>query len=225
MIFQGALGAFLLAFPALFSIVNPLGGSIIFHEVTALHEHERRIALARRVAVYSAFVMLVALWAGSYILSFFGISLNALRIAGGIVVGTRAYEMLSQPDSTSARKQEEAKPVSEAVTDNLAGYAFFPLTLPFTTGPGTIAVAVTLGTERPLELSAMAAFYAGVSVAALVMAVIIWASYSTADHLAAALGKSGRQVVSRIAAFLLLGIGVQIALSGVIPVLHGALAR
>ena len=225
MIFQGALEAFLLAFPALFSIVNPLGGAIIFHEVTAQQEQVRRIALARRVAVYSALVMLVTLWAGTYILSFFGISLNALRIAGGIVVGARAYEMLSAPDTTSARKQEEAKPVSEAVTDDLAGFAFFPLTLPFTTGPGTIAVAVSLGAERPEPFAAMAAFYAGVSLAALAMAVIIWASYTTADQMAAVLGKSGRQVVSRIAAFLLLGIGVQIALSGGIPVLHGALAR
>ena len=225
MILNGALEAFLLAFPALFSIVNPLGGAIIFHEVTALQEHKRRIALARRVAMYSTLVMLVALWAGTYILSFFGISLNALRIAGGIVVGTRAYEMLSAPDNSSARKQEEAKPVSEAVTEDLAGYAFFPLTLPFTTGPGTIAVAVSLGTERPEPFAAMAAFYTGVSVAALAMAVIIWVSYGTAEHVAAVLGKSGRQVVSRIAAFLLLGIGVQIAMSGIVPVLHSALAR
>jgi multiple antibiotic resistance protein len=225
MILNGALGAFLLAFPALFSIVNPLGGAIIFHEVTALQEHKRRIALARRVAIYSTLVMLVALWAGTYILSFFGISLNALRIAGGIVVGARAYEMLSAPDNSSARKQEEAKPVSEAVTEDLAGYAFFPLTLPFTTGPGTIAVAVSLGTERPEPFAAMAAFYTGVSLAALAMAVIIWVSYSTAEHVAGVLGKSGRQVVSRIAAFLLLGIGVQIALSGIVPVLHSALAR
>src|ERR1700722_1468463 len=105
MTFSGAVAAFLLAFPALFSIINPLGGAIIFNEVTALQTHERRIALARRVAIYSSLVMLVALWGGTYILSFFGISLNALRIAGGIVVGTRAYEMLSKPDNSSALKQ------------------------------------------------------------------------------------------------------------------------
>src|ERR1700739_2848680 len=107
MTFHGALAAFLLAVPALFSIVNPLGGAIIFHEVTALQDHARRIALARRVAIYSTLVMLVALWAGTYILSFFGISLNALRIAGGIVVGTRAYQMLSAADSSSALHKEE----------------------------------------------------------------------------------------------------------------------
>jgi multiple antibiotic resistance protein len=225
MTFSGALAAFLLAFPALFSIVNPFGGAIIFNEVTALQSHAQRVALARRVAVYSTFVMLVALWAGTYILSFFGISLNALRIAGGIVVGVRAYEMLSAPEGQSARKEQEARPVGEAVSEDLAGYAFFPLTLPFTTGPGTIAVAVSLGTERPDTIGAMATFYVGASFAAIVMAVLIWVSYTTADRMAAVLGSSGRQVVSRIAAFLLLGIGVQIALSGIIPVLHSSLAR
>jgi multiple antibiotic resistance protein len=225
MTFNSALAAFLLAFPALFSIVNPFGGAIIFNEVTALQSHAQRVALARRVAVYSTMVMLVALWAGTYILSFFGISLDALRIAGGIVVGVRAYEMLSAPGSQAARKEEEARPVGEAVSEDLAGYAFFPLTLPFTTGPGTIAVAVSIGTERPDGFAPMAAFYAGASFAVLAMAVLIWVSYTAADRLAAVLGVSGRQVVSRVAAFLLLGIGVQIALSGVIPVLREALAR
>jgi multiple antibiotic resistance protein len=225
MIFSGALSAFLLAFPALFSIVNPLGGAIIFNEVTGQQSHAQRVALARRVAVYSMLVMLVTLWAGSYILSFFGISLNALRIAGGIVVAARAYEMLSAPEGQTARKEEEAKPVGKSTRGDLTDYAFFPLTLPFTTGPGTIAVTVSISTVRPDKLASMAVFYAGASLAILAMAVLIWASYTTADRVTAVLGASGRQVVSRIAAFLLLGIGVQIALSGIIPVLHGALAR
>jgi multiple antibiotic resistance protein len=218
------LSAFLLAFPALFSIVNPLGGAIIFHEVTASQTHAQRVDLARRVSLYSAIVMLVTLGAGSYILNFFGITINALRIAGGLVVAVRAYEMLNAPQEHAERKQEQAKPVGEAPEENLAGYAFFPLTLPFTTGPGTIAVAVSLGTERPDALTPALLFYAGAALAVVAMTVLILISYTTADRLAAALGASGRQVVARIAAFLLLGIGVQIALSGVIPVLHGALA-
>lgn len=225
MTLTGALAAFLLAFPALFSIVNPLGGAIIFNEVTTAQSHAQRVALARRVALYSTLVMLVSLWAGTYILSFFGISLNALRIAGGIVVSMRAYEMLSAPDTSSARKEQEARPVGEAHNQNLAGFAFFPLTLPFTTGPGTIAVAVSLGTVRPDGFPAMAAFYTGASLAVFVLALLIWLFYTTAERMAAILGTVGRQVTSRIAAFLLLGIGVQIALSGIIPVLHEALSR
>ncbi len=218
------LSAFLLAFPALFSIVNPLGGAIIFHEVTARQTHAQRVDLARRVSLYSAIVMLVTLGAGSYILSFFGITIDALRIAGGLVVAVRAYEMLNAPQEQADRKQEQAKPVGDAPHEDLAGYAFFPLTLPFTTGPGTIAVAVSLGTERPDALTPALLFYAGAALAIIAMTVLILVSYTTADRLAAALGASGRQVVARIAAFLLLGIGVQIALSGIVPVLHSALA-
>ncbi len=219
-----AIQAFLLAFPALFSIVNPFAGAIIFNEVTGAQTHLERVALARRVGLYSLLVMTVSLWFGSYILNFFGISINALRIAGGIVVSVRAYEMLSSPQTEVDRKEAHAAPV-EGSGGNLAGFAFFPLTLPFTTGPGTIAVAVSLGTERPDHLSAAAPFFGGLTLAAAAMAVFIWASYSTADRVAAVLGSAGRQVVSRIAAFLLLGIGVQIAISGIIPVLHEALVK
>jgi multiple antibiotic resistance protein len=217
-----ALQAFLLAFPALFSIVNPLGGAIIFNEVTAAQTHAERVALARRVAVYSVLVMLVTLWAGSYILNFFGISLNALRIAGGLVVAVRAYEMLNAPEARQERKEAETASVDRTAID-LAGFAFFPLTLPFTTGPGTIAVAVTICTERPDGLTAAVIFFAGATAAVIIMGGLIWAAYTNADRMAAVLGSSGRQVVSRIAAFLLLGIGVQIAISGIVPVLHEAL--
>lgn len=222
MLLPGAAEAFLLAFPALFSIVNPFAGAIIFNEVTAFQSHADRLELARRVAVYSTLVMLVALLAGSYILSFFGISLNALRIAGGLVVSVRAFEMLSAPQEHVQRKEAEAAPVPAA---DPSSFAFFPLTLPFTTGPGTIAVAISLGSVRPDRAGQRAAFLGGASAAVLVMAVLIWISYTTADRFAAVLGESGRNIVARLAALLLLGIGVQIVLSGAVPELHAALAK
>ena len=222
MLATDAIQAFLLAFPALFSIVNPLAGAIIFNEVTAFQTHPERVVLARRVAFFSTLVMLVTLWGGSYILSFFGISLNALRIAGGIVVSTRAYEMLSAPEVNVGRKEGEAAPVQP--TTDPSGFAFFPLTMPFTTGPGTIAVAISLGTERPEGgIAGMLAYLGGASIAVLAMAVVIWILYTTADRMAAVLGASGRNVVARLAALLLLGIGVQIVLSGAVPVLHEAM--
>ncbi len=221
MLITDAARAFLLAFPALFSIVNPLAGAIIFNEVTAFQTHAERVVLARRVAVYSTLVMAVSLGAGSYILSFFGISLDALRIAGGLVVSVRAFEMLSAPAERTQRKEAEASSVRP--TTDPSGFAFFPLTLPFTTGPGTIAVAISLGSVRPDRMVDRAVFMGGASLAVLAMAVLIWIFYTTADRFAAVLGASGRNVVARLAALLLLGIGVQIVLSGVVPVLHQAL--
>ncbi len=220
---EQAISAFLLAFPALFSIINPLGGAIIFHEVTGEQGAAQKLALARRVAVYSFLVMMCALLAGTYILNFFGISMNALRIAGGLVVSVRAYEMLTAPDNTTKRKQKDAEPVNAAAEEDLAGYAFFPLTLPFTTGPGTIAVTISLATGRPDTLFGAWVFYAGDSLAVLANAALVWACYSASDRMVRGLGHSGQVVVSRIAAFLLLGIGVQIAITGIVPVLHQAL--
>ena len=98
-----ALTTFLLAFPALFSIVNPPGAAFIFNEVTAHLGRAERLMLSNRVALYSLGVMLGALWGGAYILEFFGISLAALRIAGGSVVAVRAFDLLNAPERQEAR--------------------------------------------------------------------------------------------------------------------------
>ena len=137
---QPALAAFLLAFPALFSIVNPPGAAFIFNDVAADYSADDRMRLANRVALYSLIVMLVALWGGAYVLNFFGISLAALRVAGGMVVALRAWDLLSAPERQEARKQEQAETSSGRVED----IAFFPLTLPFTTGK-----SVTRCGDRP----------------------------------------------------------------------------
>lgn len=205
------LAAFLLAFPALFSIVNPISGAFIFREATADRTHAGRALLARRVGAYSLLVMLGALWAGSYVLALFGISLAALRIAGGLVLSLFAWELLNAPERRDGRKQEQAADAGAA--DDVA---FFPLTLPFTTGPGTIAVAVALGAGHPASGLGWAPFYAGCSLAAAAMAAVIWLTYTYADRLSDLLGRTGSRTVTRLSAFLLLCIGIQILINGVI---------
>jgi multiple antibiotic resistance protein len=213
---SASLQTYLLALSALFSIVNPLGSAFIVSQVTAGRAHGERVQLASKIALYSAMVMLVALWGGAYVLSFFGISLSALRIAGGVVVAVNAWSLLQAPETTEARKQRQA---GEA--EGIDAVAFFPLTIPFTTGPGTIAVAITLGSNRPYAGEQALAFVLGASAAALTVAAIVWVTYAFADRMEAVLGRSKAQVVSRLAAFLLLCVGTQIALGGVADFVHG----
>ena len=210
---------FLLAFPALFSIVNPISGAFIFREATADRSHEERVALARRVALYSLLVMAVALSVGSYVLAFFGVSLAALRIAGGLVLALFAWGLLDAPERRETRKQDEASGATAA-----EDVAFFPLTLPFTTGPGTIAVSVALGAGHPSVGLDLVAFLLGTGAAALLMAATIFAFYSQADRLEAFLGPNGSRTVTRLSAFLLLCIGVQILITGVSAALAPILA-
>jgi multiple antibiotic resistance protein len=210
-----AVHAFLLAFPALFSVVNPLGMALVFHETTSGFGVASQQRLARTVALYGALVMLVAAFAGSYVLNFFGISLAALRLAGGAVVAIRAWEMLAAPADYEQRKSDQAAAGSgEAI-------AFYPLTMPLTTGPGTMAVAVALGAERPVAGLGLLGFFAGLAGACAAVAVTIWLFFGSAPRVAGWLGPTARQTVSRLAAFLLMCIGVQIMLHGVEDVLAG----
>ena len=209
-IVQSIVGSFLIAFPALFSIVNPPGGALIYSQVTADRSHAERVQLAWRVAFYSAGVMLVALLAGATLIGFFGVTLSALRIAGGLVVASRAWELLLAPQHQEDRKQAQAAPAAGA--DDVA---FFPLTIPFTAGPGTIAVAIALSASRPSHALDLLPFFAGGSLAAVAVAITIGLCYASADRVVALLGPAGARVLTRLTAFLLLCIGVQIVLTGV----------
>ncbi|HUZ66013.1 MAG TPA: MarC family protein [Acetobacteraceae bacterium] len=216
---RDAIPAFLLAFPALFSIVNPIAGAFIFREATAGRTHDERQRLAWHIGRNALLVMLVALWGGAYVLNFFGISLAALRIAGGVVVSVTAWNLLSAPEQREARKQQEAAPASSTDVASMDDVAFFPLTIPITTGPGTISVAIALGAGHPSLGPALPGFFLGVTAAATALALVIWIAYRSADTLSSLIGPTAGRALTRISAFLLLCIGVQIMITGVQAVL------
>jgi len=202
------IGAFLLAFPALFSIVNPVGASLIFDQAMGSRSRAQRLKLARSIGFYSFLVLLGSLLLGGYILNFFGVSLGALRVAGGLVVAIRAWGLLMDPQEQEDRKTSDTEPAR--LQEDIA---FFPMTMPFTTGPGSISVAIALSSQRPAEGSA-AGFFIGAGLAAAGVAVLVWLLYSASDRVTRLLGQSGARVLSRLVAFLLLCIGVQITASG-----------
>lgn len=206
-----AVSAFLLAFPALFSIVNPLGMAFIFDEVAAGLQARERARLAGRIGFYSLLVILGAMWGGTYLLSFFGISLAALRVAGGTVVALGSWDLLNAPDRHEQNRQQQADQSDRDVRD----MALFPLTMPFTTGPGTISVAVTLGAARPASGGGLLGFFLGATAAAVAVALVVWITYRSTSRVSALLGASARRNFSRLFAFLLLCVGVQILISGI----------
>lgn len=199
---------FLLAFTALFSIVNPIGTAFLFQEVTKYKTPSERNDLARRTAIYAFLVMLCSLWIGAYVLKFFGISLAALRLAGGFVVAATAWQMLSGPDAAPETADTHHTPGS------VRDLAFVPLTMPMTTGPGTISVAIALGANRPIGDFQLLRFAIASAAAVSLIALAILLFYRGAGRVMALIGRSGAQTVSKLAAFLLLCVGVQIGLNG-----------
>jgi multiple antibiotic resistance protein len=213
-----ALSFWLFGFSTLLSIINPFGVAFVFHDMTRWLTARERSRLARQIAINSFIVLVVALFLGSRVLSFFGISLEALRIGGGLAVAASGWVMLRAPP-------EESKAPSAMDTAPVERMAFFPLTLPLTTGPGSIAASIALGAERStasddvLLVSAMSSLLVAASVA-----LCIWLAYAYSEAIARRIGPQGTLVATKLTAFLLLCIGVQIILTGVTDALRPLIA-
>ena len=131
----------------------------------------------------------------------------------GEVVALSGWRLLMSSETHPDRKNHERTEAQTGDGDPMQ-LAFFPLTLPFTTGPGTIAVAITMGAERPTGVGFIA-FFLGASIAAVLNAVLIWVLYRSADRLTNFVGPTAQAVIVRLTAFLLMCIGVQILLTAV----------
>jgi multiple antibiotic resistance protein len=207
------LATFLLAFGALFSIVNPLSGAFIFFGATRELEPKTRAQVSRWVAIYAFCIVAASLYIGAYVLSFFGISIPVLRVAGGIIVAMSGWRMLNEPDATEQRRSETPNPRSIDVTPSRL--AFYPLTMPLTTGPGTISVAISIGASRPSGFHApLLEFFIETLAATALLVALVYAFYRNAERLANLIGATGTTIVVRLSAFLLFCIGIQVLWNG-----------
>ncbi|HLY06983.1 MAG TPA: MarC family NAAT transporter [Rhizomicrobium sp.] len=206
---------FLVVFAAAFPIVNPAGSALIFLDMTRRADHRLREELARRIAFYSFLVLTVSLLIGSYVLSFFGISVPALRVAGGIVVAAAGWQFLQEHDEEEPVAPDAVQ--EQSSRDGFLAMAFFPFTMPITTGPGTISVMIALGTSHathdPLQHRFL--FDAAALAANATLAVVVYFCFAFADRVQRILGNTGTTTLLRLSAFILFCIGVQIFWSGV----------
>lgn len=213
---NSAVQSFLLVYAALFSIVNPVGGAPVFLSLTRHLPAAVRHGLAGRVALNGFLLLLGSLFIGSHVLEFFGLTLPVVRVAGGLVVTWAGWGLLNQqPQSGSNADLAAASPAE--VPD-----AFYPLTMPITVGPGSMTVAITLGSRRPqvADITEMGQIAGGALAGLVAIAVTIYVCYRSADVLERMLGKTGTNVLLRLSAFILLCIGVEIMWDGVSALMH-----
>jgi multiple antibiotic resistance protein len=201
-------------FVTLFPVVNPLGGAPIFLSLTRQYPHSAQKVLARKIAAYGFVLLAVSLLFGSEILAFFGITLVVVQIAGGLVLASTGWNLLTQDDNSSDNKES-------ATLEDALQHAFYPLTLPITVGPGCMSIAITIGAH--LRHQAGPGFEHGYPrslLAALtgmfLVCILVMVCYGNADRLVRILGSSGTTIIMRLSAFVLLAIGVQIVWNGLI---------
>jgi multiple antibiotic resistance protein len=211
----------LLIVGALFPIVNPLGNTPIFLSLTRGLSARGRTQLARKIAVNGLVLMVVSIFIGTHILGFFGISLPVVQVGGGLVVISTGWALLRHSDDDDAAGAAKG-PCNE---ENYLRQAFYPLTLPLTVGPGSIATAITVGANRTEGSEWRWPLIAGMLIGALVIAVSIYLSYRFAERIAAALGEAAMKVVIRLSSFILVCIGVQILWNGLSTLLRSVFVR
>jgi multiple antibiotic resistance protein len=202
---------FLLTYASLFPIVNPIGSAPIFLSLTRRYTGEERQALARRVAINSFLLLLGSLFVGSHVLAFFGITLPVVRIAGGLVVTAFGWKLLHAGETPDILRKPDSGGVTRGPSD-----AFYPLTMPLTVGPGSIAVAVTLGSQRPNAVDVPhLAIIGGAAIGGLLaISATVYVAYRFAERMVRLLGEGGLKVMIQLSAFILLCIGVEIVWSG-----------
>ncbi|PHI18462.1 antibiotic resistance protein MarC [Lewinellaceae bacterium SD302] len=201
---------FLAVLGSLFSVVNPLGAVPVYLAMTGHMSRKERNQLSAQTALWVFLILLVFFLGGTYILSFFGISVNALRIAGGLVIINSGFGLLNG-DFRSRRVNDEI----EAEGVEKEDISFTPMAMPMLAGPGSISLLIGMAAENevwPDRLIIVGAVFA--------MAVIILLILRYAPLLFRILGKAGVKALSRIIGFLVVGIGIEIMLRGLVSLVR-----
>ena len=199
---------FLGTFMGLLPIINPLAAAPTFLAITEGDSDARRREQARKGCFYMICILVSALTGGTFIMNFFGISIPGLRIAGGILMAGIGMGMLTNQQKLG-KPDEEEREAARKKTD----ISFSPLAMPMLSGPGSIAV--TLGfTSLATHWTDYLAIIAGIiSIAALTYAML-----RVSGKIVAIIGPVGVNAMTKIMGFLIMCIGVQFVVNGVLGI-------
>jgi len=206
----------LLIVGALFPIVNPIGNTPIFLSLTRGLSSHGRTALARMIALNGLTLILVSIFIGTHILTFFGISLPVVQVGGGLVVISTGWGLLRRPNDDDA----DSSSAKECKESDYTRQAFYPLTMPLTVGPGSISVAITVGANRPEGSEWRWPLIGGMLLGSVLISVSIYLSYRFAERIGRTLGDSAMNIIIRLSSFILVCIGVQILWNGLSTLLR-----
>lgn len=197
---------FLLCFAALFSVINPLGTVPIFVGLTASNSEKEKGVVAFLTAIYVFIILVLSFYLGQYILLFFGISLNALKIAGGLIIASSGFALLT--GSFSEHKGMKKREKDDAF--NRSEVALTPLAIPMLAGPGSISLLISYQQSYQFvkeQFIILAAIF--------VVSTGIYFILKSSHFITKKLGASGINALSRIIGFIVVSIGVQYIIGAV----------
>lgn len=205
---------FIYIFAALFSVINPIGTVPIFVGLTQHDSKSERSRVSLWTAIDVFIILIISFFVGQYVLDFFGISIEALRIAGGLIIVSSGFSLLSG-------KFKKTRGINKKVEDDVQtrnDIALTPLAIPMLAGPGSISLLIAFYQDHH-EMNDMII----TCLAILAVATSIFIILRSAHYLSKILGASGIVAISRIVGFIVIAIGIQYIVSAIVSIIRGNL--
>jgi len=203
---------FIYLFAALFSVLNPIGTVPIFVALTEGYTSAERAKVSLITSINVLIILLISFFIGQYVLSFFGITITALRIAGGIIITSSGFGLLNG----NFNKNQGINKKVEKEAQSRTNIALTPLAMPMLAGPGSISLLIAYYQEHNTTSEIIIS-----SIAITVVAITIYLILRSAHYLAKLLGSSGIVAISRIIGFLTIAIGIQYIISAILTIVRG----
>lgn len=200
---------FLTILIGLFSLINPLSALPIYIGLTQDYTEENKLRTLKKACVYILIICLVSYYLGVYLLNFFGITIPALRVAGGLIIFRSGWQLLN------LKHKKEIRGNLNDSGEKKEDISFSPLAMPLLAGPGSMSFLITLFSNRSDSVSE--AFWQDVSAvtAIIIVSVIIYFVFKFAPRLMKYTGQAGLSSLSKVMGFIVIGIGVQMIISSV----------
>lgn len=192
-------------FISLFSLINPLGAMPVFISLTNGYTDRQLKNTVKKTAIYILFICVISFYLGSLILDFFGISIHALKLAGGIIISRSGFLLLN-----SQHKNDVQGPIAEESV-NKEDISFSPLAMPLLAGPGSISLLINLSIVHPNWQERIF-----VMTAIVLVALTIFLIFYLAPKILKYIGQSGLRSMSKIMGFIVLSLGIQMMVDSLI---------
>jgi multiple antibiotic resistance protein len=201
----------LLAFTSIFTMVNPLGIIPVYTAMTSgmTSDHAKKVAL--KASITALITMLLFAFSGKFIFDFFHISVNGLKVVGGIIFFMAGYDMLQA-------KVIRTKSDSETIHEYANDIAITPLGIPLTCGPGAITASIVMMNDASTVFHKL--LLSGTILLVILITLIFLLS---ARKVMKALGDSGNKVLMRIMGLIVMVIAVEFLFSGLKPIIRDML--
>lgn len=195
---------------SLLSLINPLGAIPVFLSLTSNHDAGWVKKQVLKTSFNVLVICLISFLIGNYVLSFFGISIDALKIAGGIIIARSGFQLLNAKHKKDVGKKIQKESLSKE------DISFTPLAMPLLSGPGSISFLINQSLQTNLGSSNSLLMIAAI----VLVSLSIFIAFYLAPSILKYMGQAGLKAMSKIMGFIVLSIGIQLIISSILSLMQ-----